>query len=292
MTTNHQEERPMRMAFVTAIVALIAFNAQAQNLFVADWYAGNIYEFTPGGVRSTFATGVPDVVGVAFDSTGNLYATAGGTSGVVYKYAPNGVRSTFATGLDYPRGLAFDSAGNLFVGDNSGNIYKFTPDGVRSTFANVITPYALAFNSAGNLLVTDYNGYKIWQITPSGALSAFFDTGARTPGGLAIDSAGNAFVGTFEGSSFTSIVEIRPDGTNTTFAFGMHYPDGLAFNGSGYLFEADYGTGSINEFTPTGVQSTFASGLQDPIGLAFQPIPEPPALALAGLGGSAAAAFP
>ena len=35
------------------------------------------------------------------------------------------------------------------------------------------------------------------------------------------------------------------------------------------LFEADYGTGSINEFTPSGMESTFASGLTDPGPIAF-----------------------
>ena len=35
----------------------LAFNS-AGNLFVADYGSGNIYEFTPGGVRSTFASGL------------------------------------------------------------------------------------------------------------------------------------------------------------------------------------------------------------------------------------------
>ena len=81
-----------------------------------------------------------------------------------------------------------------------------------------------------------------------------------------------------------SVNKITPAGTLTTFASGLYYPDGLAFNSAGDLFESNYGTGSINEFTSDGVQTTFASGLQDPIGLAFQPVPEPSSLALAGLG--------
>jgi sugar lactone lactonase YvrE len=45
----------------------------------------------------------------------------------------------------------------------------------------------------------------------------------------------------------------------------------LAFNANGDLFEADYGTNTIDEFTPDGTQSVFASGLSDPLALALDP---------------------
>ena len=35
----------------------LAFNS-AGDLFVADFGSGNIYEFTPGGAQSTFASGL------------------------------------------------------------------------------------------------------------------------------------------------------------------------------------------------------------------------------------------
>ena len=119
--------------------------AQGQNLFVSDRtgdFSANICEFTPGGTRSTFASGLNEPFGLAFDSAGNLFVADGN----IYKFTPGGTRSTFASGLDYPHGLAFDSAGNLFVADLSGNIYEFTPDGTRSTFASgLATPEFLAF---------------------------------------------------------------------------------------------------------------------------------------------------
>src|ERR1017187_10301030 len=37
-----------------------------QNLFVSDAGSGNIYEFTPGGVQSTFASGLNQPLGLAF----------------------------------------------------------------------------------------------------------------------------------------------------------------------------------------------------------------------------------
>src|SRR6266566_4101932 len=74
---------------------LICSSAPAQNLFVS---AGNIYEFTPAGVRSTFASGLDGPEGLAFDSAGNLFVADTFTSGAIYKFTPDGMRSTFALG--------------------------------------------------------------------------------------------------------------------------------------------------------------------------------------------------
>ena len=83
---------------------------------------GNIYEFTPGGVQSTFASGLNYPAGLAFNSAGNLFVADIG-SGNIYEFTPGGVQSTFASGLNTPEGLAFNSAGNLFVADHgTGNI--------------------------------------------------------------------------------------------------------------------------------------------------------------------------
>ena len=61
-----------------------------------------------------------------------------------------------------------------------------------------------------------------------------------------------------------NIYEFTPGGARSTFASGLDDPFGLAFNGAGDLFEADYGSGNIYEFTPGGTQSTFASGVGPP----------------------------
>jgi hypothetical protein len=66
-----------------------------------------------------------------------------------------------------------------------------------------------------------------------------------------------------------SIHEFAPNGGSSTFASGLDYPDGLAFNSAGDLFEADEHSGHIYEFTPNGGSSTFASGVGVPLGLAF-----------------------
>jgi fructose 1,6-bisphosphatase len=83
----------------------LAFNS-AGDLFAADAVSGNIYEFTPGGARSTFASGLDYPQNLAFNSAGDLFE-ADAHSGNIYEFTPGGAQSTFASGLGYPFGLAF-----------------------------------------------------------------------------------------------------------------------------------------------------------------------------------------
>jgi hypothetical protein len=122
-------------------VLLLASGAQAQNLFLSS---DAIYEYTPGGVQSTFASGLSYPYGLAFDSAGNLYVSSLG-SGSIYKFTPGGVQSTFVTGLNNPLGLAFNSAGDLFEADSgSDSIYEYTPGGVQSPFASGLNAATIA----------------------------------------------------------------------------------------------------------------------------------------------------
>jgi hypothetical protein len=85
-------------------IAGLAFNS-AGDLFEADGGSGNIYEFTPGGVQSTFALAILNGPNdLAFNSAGDLFVTAGVD---VYEYTPGGVQSTFASGINGAEGLAF-----------------------------------------------------------------------------------------------------------------------------------------------------------------------------------------
>ena len=67
--------------------------------------SGTILEITPGGVQSTFASGLSNPTGMAFDTADNLFVADAG-NGNVYEYTPGGVRTTVATGLQQPIGLA------------------------------------------------------------------------------------------------------------------------------------------------------------------------------------------
>src|ERR1043166_1417731 len=100
--------------------------------------ASTIFKFTPSGERIVFGSIPGQGWGLAFDSTGNLYAAGGGRQ-KIYKFALDGTSTVFA-GPDAfapgesPVGLAFDSSGNLFVsietfGDpGADSIVYFSPD--------------------------------------------------------------------------------------------------------------------------------------------------------------------
>ena len=61
---------------VYAVTVLLAgFSMPAQNLFEADYGSGNIYEFTPGGAKSTFASGLGYPEAVAFNNAGDLFVS-------------------------------------------------------------------------------------------------------------------------------------------------------------------------------------------------------------------------
>lgn len=148
----------------------LAFDS-AGNLY-QSYLGGEILKYTPGGVRSTFATGVY-ALGLAFDSAGNLYATTSGYN-TIEKFSPTGAYlGVFAsTDLNFPSGLAFDSAGNLYVSNGGDNtITKFTSGGVGSVFATGLDgPLGLAFDSADNLYVANSigNGSTIEKFSPTG----------------------------------------------------------------------------------------------------------------------------
>jgi hypothetical protein len=162
---------------------------------------GTIFEFTPSGERIVFGS-VPGVLdnqwanfGLAFDSTGNLYAANTGAQ-TIYKFAPNGTRTVFvgpdkfAAG-EFPLGLAFDSSGNLFVSidtstvSGADSIVYFTPAGAESTCATGLTnPRGLAFDSSGNLFVAETNPAPdgdILKFAACGATPTVFATGLSLP---------------------------------------------------------------------------------------------------------------
>jgi hypothetical protein len=270
--------RAVRHAFGGAICAgavlLMAASAPAQNLFATDFEGGKIYEITSDGVQTTFASGLVNPAGLAFNSAGVLFVADNG-SGKIYEFTPDGTRTTFAIGLDHPFGLAFDSAGDLFVGNTAsgfgdGTIYEYTPGGAQSTFAHGLNlPLGLAFNSAGNLFEADAIANDIHQFPPGavGSLPPFAEN-LNQPGSLAFNGAGNLFESD-HGSG--NIYEFTPTGTKSTFASGLNYCGAVAFNSAGDLFVANQA--GITEITPDGTQSTFDAEVFGS-GLAFQPSPE------------------
>jgi sugar lactone lactonase YvrE len=269
---------------LSAIFAL-AVTAHAQNLYVTVIRPGEIFEYTPSGVQSTFATGLTAPRGLAFDSIGNLFAAETLFPhdlgiGRVLKYNLNNKVSTFGTvsgNVDwFLEGLATDIAGNAYVlaTDSStvgpdgqptgpGTIFKFTPSGERIIFGSVPGVldnqwgnFGLAFDSAGNLYATNTGAQKIYKFAPNGTRTLFVGPSAFATGhfplGLAFDGSGNLFVSTdqacepFCAPGSDTILKFTPSGTGSTCVTGLTNPRGLAFDSSGNLFVAE------SSFAPDG----------------------------------------
>jgi hypothetical protein len=254
------------------------------NVFVTDQNNHTVRKLTPSGpnwVVSTIAgtagvTGTNDGLGgvalfnqpagIAVDSASNLFVVDGhnytirkltrsGTNWLVSTFAGKAglIGSTDGVGLNAqfnsPWGVDVDSAGNLFVGDaGNGVIRKITPAGAVTNFAGQVggsgnadgtginAQFAgvldLALDAAGNIYVADLGNNEIRKVTSAGVV--------KTLAGSAVDfiNPGNV------------------DGTGTGARF--YQPYGMAADGAGNIYVADYANCTIRQISPAGVVSTMA----------------------------------
>ncbi len=190
------------------------------NLYVADTGNNAIRKVTAAGVVTLFAGTPPNPgssdgtgigvtfyqpIGVAVDSSGNVYVTDTGNH-TVRKITSGGTVSTIAgrpgavgtldgTGpqalFHSPRGITVDSGGNLFVADSENStVRKITPAGVVTTVAGIPgdfasaqgtgatalfdIPVGVALDGSGNLYVSDELGYTINKGTAATAAAPVF----------------------------------------------------------------------------------------------------------------------
>lgn len=288
----------------------LAITAHAQNLYVSvngavcgfqcSDFTGSISEYTPTGMQSTFASSLPRPRGLAFDSSGNLFAAVtragpprGFPNGRILKFPPLGQQSVLGNvAQSFLEKVVTDSGGNTFAIAQDAKlglfapstIYKFAPDGTRSIFGSIPGQgNGLAFDSAGNLFAADGGAAgispSIYKFTSHGTRTVFVGPSAFADGtgpiDLAFDSAGNLFVSTEGDPGNDTILEFTPDGMESTFATGLTNPRGLAFKKSGNLFVVEENPapdGDILKFAPGGGAPTvFASGIDSPEYLAFGP---------------------
>src|SRR6266496_340996 len=274
-------------AFAVVFLALgtVTANGARGDLFASIDGTDSIYQYTPDGVQSTFASVPSFPRGVAFDHGANLFVATSPFNGsefeaAVVKITPGGVQSTFASfGNYFLEGVAVDRSDNVFAQVTAGIIFKITPDGVQSTFATTasIQSFGLAFDSAGFLYVPVLfdTSSEIWKFAPDGTSTVFASNPTYNHTDFAFDRFGDLFVSGWGGDQGSVILRYAPDGTESTFATGLDNPRGLAFDRSGNLFVAEVNLGEILKFTPDGSRTTFASGIPTPEFLAFQPAPPP-----------------
>jgi streptogramin lyase len=242
----------------------------AGNVFVADFNNQRIrrVDATTGIITTVAGNGVPDFIGdgglatdaslrypngVAVDGAGNLFIADWGNERIRRVDAVTGIISTvagtgipgvggdggLATGasLNSPTGAAVDGSGNLFIADY-GNQRIRRVDAVTG-------------------IITTVAGIGVQGFAGDGGLAT--DASLSNPTGVAVDGAGNVFVadtanqrirrvdavtGIITTRSGTGIQGFSGDGGPAASA-GLNNPTGVAVDGAGNLFIADFGNQRI-----------------------------------------------
>jgi streptogramin lyase len=235
------------------------------NVYVADAAKHTIRKITNAGVVTTLAgtsgvSGTSDgtgaaarfsgPLGVAVDSSGNIYVADYGNS-AIRKISSAGVVTTLA-----------GTAGQAGSTDGTGAAASFRG------------PYSVTVDSSGNVYVADYGNSAIRKITSAGVVTTLAGTAGQTgstdgtgaaarfslPGGVIVNSSGVVYVA----NSFT-IRKVTSDGVVTTLAgtagqagstdgtgvaarFAGVY--GIAVDSSGNIYVADAVNSTIRKITP------------------------------------------
>ncbi|HWE52592.1 MAG TPA: NHL repeat-containing protein [Bryobacteraceae bacterium] len=248
--TDSQNNR-IRKIDASGIITTVAGNG-------AGMYGGD------GGLATNAELHSPS--GVALDGSGNLYIADTlnnrirkvSTVGVIATVAGNGLPSysgdggpATLAGLNSPTGVALDSAGNLYIADERNNrIRKVNMAGAISTVAGNGTvgsggdgglavnaefyyPVGVAVDGSGDIYVADSGNQRIRKINSSGLVSTI---------------AGNGVVG-------------YSCANGAATAVGLHNPTGVALDGAGNLYIADYGNQCVREVSSGNLTTVAGDGL-------------------------------
>ena len=292
--SDTQNHRVLRFASVAALVAGTAAEAVlGQPTFTSN---------TPTTANAPTATGMRNPYGLAVGAASTLYVGDAGNFRVLRfngaATLPNGaaasgvlgqpnfttaVNITSATGLSFAHGLFMTSAGRLYVADilnhrvvaydNAGSKPNggaadlvlgqpnFTANTAATTAAGMNRPYDVAVSPSGDLYVAEQGNHRVTRFANASALVS--------------------------GTSATGVLGQPGFATNAlaTTATGLNEPSGLAFDGSGQLYVADYGNNRVLVFNAattaaaasgpaalvlgqatftTGAAATTAAGMQSP----------------------------
>jgi hypothetical protein len=190
----------------------------------------------PGAVNinstvNTLGSGFSYPVGVAVDSSGNVYVADGnwtvkeivaGTGGA----APGTVNSnstvnTLGSGFNYPEGIAVDLRGNVYVADRGHIAVKEIVAGTGGAAPGTVNanstintlngtgvfnnPRCVAVDSGGNVYVADAGNRAVYEMVAGTGTAApgtvnasstlkTLGSGFLSPVGVAVDSGGNVYV--------------------------------------------------------------------------------------------------
>jgi hypothetical protein len=263
--------------FLVAVLGILAYAATTSRasgaerktaaFTVGDVFAGvgtgKIKRFSNAGVLlQTLDTGTAcsEDLGMAFDTSGNLYATAsfGCSPGTVSKFDVNGTLiGPFGSGYsDSTESITLDAAQNVFVGQPDGThaIRKFNSGGTFQTqyiptllnrgtdWIDMSSDQCTIFYTSESGNVFKYNTCTSTQLANfcTGCGSTMYALKIRSNSEVMAADGGSALVHRFN-SSGTQIQSYTDPALMFPFALNLD-PDGTTF------WTADYSTGQIFRF--------------------------------------------
>jgi sugar lactone lactonase YvrE len=285
-------KRLSRIACSSLMLLALAAPMPAVDILYVSMSDNTIVSYdTTSGVGSTIAASVNTFAstnlnvpyGLAFDSSGNLYAANYNDSTISKFNASGGYVSNINSDLVAPYGLAFDSSGNLYASNFDNTISKFNASGtfLSQINSNLNSPTGLAFDSTGNLYAANYNNSTISKFNAAGTFLSQINSNLNGPQALAFDSTGNLYAANLSNST---ISKFNSSGTFLSqINSNLGRPQGLAVDSTGNLYAANFNTNTISKFDSSGTFLTSWSTGSTPNFLAFKPVtvPEPSTYALA-----------
>ncbi len=202
---------------------------------------------------TTFATGLHFPIGMAFDSSGNLFV-ANWSDNNVKKFDSNGnFINNFGTGFSGPLGIVVDSNGNVYItNEYSNTVKKFDAAGnfLKDIGTGFNRPTGIALDSSENIYVVNSSGHNVMKFNSNGDYITTLGTGLILPYGIAVDNTGNIYVAD-RGND--AVKKMDSNGNNIiTLGTGFIQPSWVTLDSSGNIYVACWGGGRVEEMDASG----------------------------------------
>lgn len=222
-------------------------------LIYAGGEAGQIYSVDLDGKVREVATTGGEILGVALDGAGRVYACDPGNKAVMRIDPASGSVEEYSTGVPgepmrTPNMLAFDAAGNLYVTDSGeylqhdGLVYRVDPQGNTVVWNREASRYpnGCCLDASGtSLLVAESYRPGVVRIPiqgdgSAGPMEAIVELPDTVPDGIALDADGGLYVTCYRPDR---IYRVPPGGAPEVLADDPHgnvlnAPTNVAFVGS------------------------------------------------------------
>jgi sugar lactone lactonase YvrE len=255
-------------------------NVWTANVCSSSNPCSSVTELSPTGQplsTSGFTNGTLfESYGLALDLSGNVWVTSQQSPGVnngngsVTELTGSGQvgQTFFGGGVFFPIAVATDTDGSVWIA-NQGDSSASKLDGNGSPKSgssgwgsgHLAGPVAVAIDASHNAWFANQEASSgsVTSISPDGSIVTEVPSGGYQPSGVATDaigvstnaSKGHVWVANYHTSSISELL-LNNDGTQTVVSSGytgggISYPNGVAVDGSGNVWVADFGGDALSE---------------------------------------------